>query len=95
VPSARKNRQTHRFALPAARQETQYKITFPAFNATIQAIASDAGSAAGTNAVCAGFDELTRVTAKETIGPLLAPIWHRFPLPGLLTLIGTIGVILF
>jgi phage terminase large subunit-like protein len=39
-------------------QLTQFKITFPAFNATIQAIASDAGSAAGSNAVCAGFDEL-------------------------------------
>ena len=44
-------------------QVTQFKITFPAFNATIQAIASDAGSAAGTNAVCAGFDELWAYTS--------------------------------
>jgi phage terminase large subunit-like protein len=39
-------------------QITQNKIAFPAFNATIQAIASDAGSAAGSNAVISGFDEL-------------------------------------
>lgn len=37
-------------------------ITFPAFNATIKAIPGDAGSAAGTNAVCAGFDELWAYT---------------------------------
>jgi phage terminase large subunit-like protein len=46
-------------------QITQYKITFPTFNATIQAIASDAGSAAGTNAVCAGFDELWAYTSER------------------------------
>jgi phage terminase large subunit-like protein len=39
-------------------QITQYKITFPTFNATIQAIASDAGSAAGSNPVISCFDEL-------------------------------------
>jgi phage terminase large subunit-like protein len=33
-------------------------ISFPSFNAVIKAIPSDAGSAAGTNAVCAAFDEL-------------------------------------
>jgi phage terminase large subunit-like protein len=37
---------------------TQYRITFPAFNATIQAIASDAGSAAGSNPTISCFDEL-------------------------------------
>jgi phage terminase large subunit-like protein len=47
-------------------QVTQFKITFPAFNATIQAIASDAGSAAGTNAVCAGFDELWAYTSERS-----------------------------
>ena len=45
---------------------TQNKITFAAFNATIQAIASDAGSAAGTNAVIAGFDELWAYTSERS-----------------------------
>ena len=39
-------------------QITQFKITFPAFNATCQAIASDAGSAAGSNSTISCFDEL-------------------------------------
>jgi phage terminase large subunit-like protein len=39
-------------------------ISFPAFNATIKAIPSEAGSAAGTNAVCAGFDELWGYTSE-------------------------------
>ena len=33
-------------------------IRFPAFNAIIKALPSDAGSVAGTNAVCCGWDEL-------------------------------------
>jgi hypothetical protein len=48
-------------ASPLLRDEaviTQARISFPAFNATITAIASDAGSAAGSNACCAAFDEL-------------------------------------
>jgi phage terminase large subunit-like protein len=45
---------------------TQDKITFPHFNATISAIASDAGSAAGTNAVVAGFDELWAYTSERS-----------------------------
>jgi phage terminase large subunit-like protein len=44
---------------------TADKITFPAFNATIQAIPSDAGSAAGSNAVVAGFDELWAYTSEH------------------------------
>jgi phage terminase large subunit-like protein len=47
-------------------QITQYKITFPAFNATIQAIASDAGSAAGSNAVISCFDELWAYTSERS-----------------------------
>ena len=47
-------------------QITQYKIRFPAFNATIQAIASDAGSAAGSNAVVSGFDELWAYTSERS-----------------------------
>jgi len=39
-------------------------IKFPAFNATIQAIPCDAGSAAGSNAVCSGFDELWDYTSE-------------------------------
>lgn len=39
-------------------------IRFPAFNATIKAIPSDAGSAAGTNAVCVGLDELWAYTSE-------------------------------
>ena len=42
---------------------TQNKITFPAFAATIYAIASDAGSAAGSNAVVSCFDELWNYTS--------------------------------
>jgi phage terminase large subunit-like protein len=56
-------------ASPALRDEaviTQSKIAFPAFNATIQAIASDAGSAAGSNAVVAGFDELWAYTSERS-----------------------------
>lgn len=56
-------------ASPALRHEaviTQFKISFPAFNATIQAIASDAGSAAGSNAVVSGFDELWAYTSERS-----------------------------
>lgn len=52
--------------LRAEAEITQHKIVFPAFNATIQAIASDAGSAAGSNAVCAGFDELWAYTSERS-----------------------------
>ncbi|SRR5579883_502344 len=45
---------------------TQFKITFPALNATIQAIASDAGSAAGSNAVISCFDELWAFTSERS-----------------------------
>ena len=45
---------------------TQFKIAFPSFNATIQAIASDAGSAAGSNSVCSGFDELWAYTSERS-----------------------------
>jgi phage terminase large subunit-like protein len=41
-------------------------IAFPAFNAVIKAIPSDAGSAAGSNAVCAGFDELWAYTSERS-----------------------------
>jgi phage terminase large subunit-like protein len=56
-------------ASPLLRDEatiTQHKIVFPAFKATIQAITSDAGSAAGGNAVCAGFDELWAYTSERS-----------------------------
>jgi hypothetical protein len=56
-------------ASPLLRDEaqiTQYKISFPAFNATIQAIASDAGSAAGSHAVVSGFDELWAYTSERS-----------------------------
>jgi phage terminase large subunit-like protein len=43
---------------------TADRITFPAFNAVIHVVPCDAGSAAGTNAVCAGFDELWAYTAE-------------------------------
>jgi phage terminase large subunit-like protein len=43
---------------------TADKITFPAFNAVIYVVPCDAGSAAGTNAVCAGFDELWAYTSE-------------------------------
>src|SRR6516164_474656 len=39
-------------------------ISFPAFNATIKAIPSDAGSAAGSNSCCSGFDELWGYTSE-------------------------------
>jgi hypothetical protein len=54
------------FALREEAVITQSKIAFPAFNATIQAIASDAGSAAGSNAVVAGFDELWAYTSERS-----------------------------
>src|SRR3984885_4394077 len=41
-------------------------ITFPAFNAIIKAIPSDAGSAAGSNAVISGFDELWAYTSERS-----------------------------
>jgi phage terminase large subunit-like protein len=56
-------------ASPLLRDEatiTQHKIAFPALRATIQAIASDAGSAAGSNACCAGFDELWAYTSERS-----------------------------
>jgi len=40
------------------------RITFPAFNAVIHVIPADAGSAAGTNSVCSGFDELWAYTSE-------------------------------
>jgi hypothetical protein len=43
---------------------TADKICFSAFNATIQAIPSDAGSAAGSNSCCSGFDELWAYTSE-------------------------------
>jgi phage terminase large subunit-like protein len=48
-------------ASPLLRDEAQITaetIKFPSFNAVINVVPCDAGSAAGTNAVCAGFDEL-------------------------------------
>jgi phage terminase large subunit-like protein len=45
---------------------TQFKISFEAFNATIQAIASDAGSAAGANPVISCFDELWAFTSERS-----------------------------
>jgi phage terminase large subunit-like protein len=56
-------------ASPLLRDEatiTEHKITFPAFKATIQAITSNAGSAAGGNAVVAGFDELWAYTSERS-----------------------------
>jgi phage terminase large subunit-like protein len=56
-------------ASPLLRDEatiTQHKIVFGAFKATIQAITSDAGSAAGGNAVVAGFDELWAYTSERS-----------------------------
>lgn len=44
---------------------TTDKISFPAFRATIQAVPSDAGSAAGSNAVIAAFDELWAYTSER------------------------------
>ena len=45
---------------------TQDKITFLAFNATISAIASDAGSAAGSNATISCFDELWAYSSERS-----------------------------
>jgi phage terminase large subunit-like protein len=56
-------------ASPLLRDEatiTQHKITFPALRATIQAIASDAGSASGSNSCCTGFDELWAYTSERS-----------------------------
>lgn len=55
-------------ASPLLRNEAEIladTIRFPAFNATIKAIPSDAGSAAGTNAVCVGLDELWAYTSER------------------------------
>jgi phage terminase large subunit-like protein len=52
--------------LRADAQLTQYKIAFPGFNATIQAIASDAGSAAGSNPTISCFDELWGYTSERS-----------------------------
>jgi phage terminase large subunit-like protein len=43
---------------------TADRITFPAFNAVIHVVPCDAGSAAGTNSVCSGFDELWAYTSE-------------------------------
>jgi phage terminase large subunit-like protein len=56
---------THSPLLRADARMTADKITFPAFNATINAIASDAGSAAGSNAVASCFDELWAYTSER------------------------------
>jgi hypothetical protein len=45
---------------------TESRITFPAFDATITAIASDAGSAAGGNQSIAVFDELWAYTSERS-----------------------------
>jgi Phage Terminase len=45
---------------------TAETIEFPAFNAVIRVIPSDAGTAAGTNAVCAGFDELWAYSSERS-----------------------------
>jgi phage terminase large subunit-like protein len=47
-------------------QITQFKIAFPTLHATIQAIASDAGSAAGANPVISCFDELWGYTSERS-----------------------------
>jgi phage terminase large subunit-like protein len=44
---------------------TESRISFPAFNAIISAIASDAGSAAGANPVISVFDELWAYTSER------------------------------
>jgi phage terminase large subunit-like protein len=54
-------------ASPLLKNEAQITadtISFPAFNATIKAIPSDAGSAAGSNSCCSGFDELWGYTSE-------------------------------
>jgi phage terminase large subunit-like protein len=45
---------------------TESRITFPAFNATINAIASDAASAAGANPTISCFDELWAYTSERS-----------------------------
>jgi phage terminase large subunit-like protein len=55
-------------ASPLLRREakiTQDRITFPGINAVIAAIASDAGSAAGSNATISVFDELWAYTSER------------------------------
>jgi phage terminase large subunit-like protein len=59
-------------SLRADAQLTQYKISFPGFNATIQAIASDAGSAAGSNPTISCFDELWAYTSERS-----RRLWER------------------
>jgi phage terminase large subunit-like protein len=56
-------------ASPVLKREarvTESRITFPAFDATITAIASDAGSAAGGNQSIAVFDELWAYTSERS-----------------------------
>jgi phage terminase large subunit-like protein len=66
-------------ASPLLRDEaqiTQYKIAFPTFDATIQAIASDAGSAAGSNPVISCFDELWNYTTERS-----RRLWDEMNMP--------------
>jgi phage terminase large subunit-like protein len=56
-------------ASPVLKREarlTESRITFPAFNATVTAIASDAGSAAGGNQSISVFDELWAYTSERS-----------------------------
>jgi phage terminase large subunit-like protein len=56
-------------ASPLLRRETKItesRITFPAFNATITAIASDAASAAGANPTISCFDELWAFSSERS-----------------------------
>jgi phage terminase large subunit-like protein len=56
-------------ASPHLRNEavvTQYRIVFPSCNGSIQAIASDAGSAAGSNPTISVFDELWAYTSERS-----------------------------
>ena len=56
-------------ASPVLKREarlTESRITFPAFDATITAIASDAASAAGSNQSIAVFDELWAYTSERS-----------------------------
>jgi phage terminase large subunit-like protein len=56
-------------ASPVLKREaklTESRITFPAFDATITAIASDAGSAAGGNQSISVFDELWAYTSERS-----------------------------
>jgi phage terminase large subunit-like protein len=52
--------------LRAIAKLTADKVTFPTLNASIIAIASDAASAAGANAVCVVFDELWGYTSERS-----------------------------